>query len=207
MKKILSIDGGGIRGIIPGQVLVALEEKLQVKSGNPKARIADFFDFFAGTSTGGILTCISLCPSNNDPTTAKFSAQEAVDLYKEHGNKIFDLTIWERVANPWGVLDEKYNATALEQLLKEYLGDIKLSELLKPCLITAYDIDRRSSHFFNQHDCALLGEGADVVVRDVCRATSAAPTYFEAAQIKSCSGVSYPLVDGGVFANNPTLCA
>ena len=103
--------------------------------------------------------------------------------------------------------DEKYDATALEKLLKEYLGDIKLSELLKPCLIPAYDIDRRSSHFFNQHDCALLGEGADFLVRDVCRATSAAPTYFEAAQISSLSGVSYPLVDGGVFANNPTLCA
>ena len=72
MKKVLSIDGGGIRGIIPGQVLVALEEKLQERSGNPKAKVADYFDFFTGTSTGGILTCISLCPSDNDPTAAKF---------------------------------------------------------------------------------------------------------------------------------------
>jgi len=55
MKKILSIDGGVIRGIIPGQVLIALETKLQQRTGNPEARIADFFDFFAGTSTGGIL--------------------------------------------------------------------------------------------------------------------------------------------------------
>ncbi|MBZ9730896.1 patatin-like phospholipase family protein [Salegentibacter sp. JZCK2] len=55
MKKILSIDGGGIRGIIPGQIMVALERKLQEKSKNPDAKLADFFDFFAGTSTGGIL--------------------------------------------------------------------------------------------------------------------------------------------------------
>ena len=57
-KRILSIDGGGIRGIIAGQVLVALEKKLQKRSGNPDARLADYFDFFAGTSTGGILTCL-----------------------------------------------------------------------------------------------------------------------------------------------------
>ena len=56
--RILSIDGGGIRGILPGRVLVALEEKLQEKSGNMEARIADYFDLMAGTSTGGILTCL-----------------------------------------------------------------------------------------------------------------------------------------------------
>ncbi|MGH2624424.1 MAG: patatin-like phospholipase family protein, partial [Sphingobacterium sp.] len=58
MKKILSIDGGGIRGIIPGMILVALEEKLKHKTNNQEVAIVDFFDFFAGTSTGGILTCL-----------------------------------------------------------------------------------------------------------------------------------------------------
>ena len=53
--RVLSIDGGGIRGIIPGQILVALEEKLQKASGKPDARIADFFDLIAGTSTGGTI--------------------------------------------------------------------------------------------------------------------------------------------------------
>ena len=57
--KILSIDGGGIRGIIPGQILVALEEKLQAKTNNPEARIGDYFDMVAGTSTGAILTALS----------------------------------------------------------------------------------------------------------------------------------------------------
>lgn len=207
MKKILSIDGGGIRGIIPGQVLVALEEKLQIRTGNPQARIADYFDFFAGTSTGGILTCISLCPSNEDPTKARFSAKEAVDLYVENGKAIFDVSVWQNLRTAFGTLDEKYDASALETLLEGYFGDLRLSQLLKPCLIPAYDIDRRVSHFFAQHDYAQKGDGADFLVRDVCRATSAAPTYFEAALVRSCSGVTYPLVDGGVFANNPALCA
>ena len=61
--RILSIDGGGIRGILPGQILVALEEKLQKKSGNTEAKIADYFDLIAGTSTGGILACLYLCQS------------------------------------------------------------------------------------------------------------------------------------------------
>jgi uncharacterized protein len=207
MKKILSIDGGGIRGIIPGQVLIALEKKLQAQSGNPKASLANYFDFFAGTSTGGILTCIYLCPSAADPTQARFSAQEAVDLYVENGDEIFDVPLWKKIQSANGTLDEKYDATELENSLQYYFGDLRLSQLLKPCLIPAYDIKRRTAHFFAQHDFATKGEGKDFLVRDVCRATSAAPTYFETALVKSLSNISYPLVDGGVFANNPALCA
>lgn len=207
MKKILSIDGGGIRGIIPGQVIVALEEKLQQRTQNPDARVADFFDFFAGTSTGGILTCIYLCPSKENPGKAKFSAKEAVQLYRKFGGEIFHTDLWQSIRSLNGMYDDKYNASALEKLLKEYFGDTKLSELLKPCIITAYDVDQRSAHFFAQHDYKSKGAGGDFYVRDVCRATSAAPTYFEVALLSSLSGVTYPLVDGGVFANNPALCA
>ena len=207
MKKILSIDGGGIRGIIPGQILVHLEAKLQEKINDPEARIAEHFDFLAGTSTGGILTSLLLAPSANDPQKARFSAKEAVDLYVEHGNEIFDLDIWQEVISGKGVLDEKYDEEPLVKLLNKFLGDLRLSQFIKPCLITSYDIERRKSHFFAQQDHFIHGDGGDFYVKDVCRATSAAPTFFETAQIKSLSGVSYSLVDGGVFANNPTLCA
>ena len=207
MKKILSIDGGGIRGIIPGQVLVALEKKLQAKSKNPEARIADYFDFFAGTSTGGILTCIHLCPDEEKPGKARFSAQQAVDLYVEHGSRIFDVSLYQKIKAANGILDEKFNAAAIEACLNQYFGDIKLSQLLKPCIITSYDIQNRAAHFFAQHDYLKRGDGGDFLVKDVCRATSAAPTYFEAAKVKSLSNVSYPLIDGGVFVNNPALCA
>lgn len=207
MKKILSIDGGGIRGIIPGQVLIALEAKIQQKTGNPEARIADFFDFFAGTSTGGILTCILLCPSDDDPKKARFSAKEAVELYIKNGNKIFDAGLWHKITSLNGIAEEKYEANGLENCLQTYFNELKLNELLKPCIITAYDIDRRETKFFAQHDFAIQGDKANFFIKDVCRATSAAPTYFEAELIKSISGVSYPCVDGGVFANNPALCA
>jgi patatin-like phospholipase/acyl hydrolase len=207
MKKILSIDGGGIRGLIPGQILVALEKKLQEKSKDPQARIANYFDFFAGTSTGGILTCLLLCPDEGDPKKPKFSAEEAVDLYKRYGDKIFQVSFLSSLLNYKSMFSEKYPANHLEEVLLTYFREKRLSELLKPCLITSYDIQERKTHFFASHDYPRKGDGGDFYLKDVCRATSAAPTYFEAALIKSISGVSYPMIDGGIFANNPSLCA
>src|SRR5512145_3175160 len=92
LTRILSIDGGGIRGIIPGQILVKLEEKLKIKTGDENARIADFFDLIAGTSTGGILVCAYLCPDGNVPARPRFTASDVVNLYLERGNGIFNIT-------------------------------------------------------------------------------------------------------------------
>jgi len=206
-KRILSIDGGGIRGIIPGQVLVAIEARLQERTQNPDARIADHFDFFAGTSTGGILTAILLCPAIDKPGRPRFSAKEAVDLYVKNGRKIFSGSLWHSIETLWGILNARYDVKGIEDCLHEYFGDLKLNELLKPCIITSYDIHRRETKFFAQHDPALLGDKANFYVKQVCRATSAAPTYFRTELIQSLSGESYACVDGGVFANNPTLCA
>jgi patatin-like phospholipase/acyl hydrolase len=204
--RILSIDGGGIRGIIPGQVLVALERKLRQFSGDPNRRIADAFDLIAGTSTGGILTCLYLCP---DLSTGKpgFSADNAVDLYLQYGDDIFDVGLFKSITSLGGLTDEKYSAAPLERVLRQYFGDLKLSQLLKPCLVTAYDITRREAKFFNSADVAVEGPGRDFYVRDVARATSAAPTYFEPANVVAFDSKVYPLIDGGVFANNPAMCA
>ena len=80
MKRILSIDGGGIRGIIPGMILVALEEKIQRATKNPNAHLTDYFDFFAGTSTGGILLSILLCPSDDEPTKQTTNVSGVVNI-------------------------------------------------------------------------------------------------------------------------------
>src|SRR5215469_10956358 len=205
--KILSIDGGGIRGIIPGQVLVALEKKIQKKYNDPNKRIADVFDLVAGTSTGGILTCLYLCP---DPATnrPRFTANDAVNLYLQNGDNIFDESIFRAIATVEGLAGPKYSADTLEKILKNYLGDLKLSQLLKPCLITAYDITRRQAKFFNQKDFAVEPQPQnDYLLRDVARDTSAAPTFFAPTNIQSLDQQVYPLVDGGVIAIHPTMCA
>ena len=208
-KRILSIDGGGIRGIIPGQILVILEDKLKAKTGNEDARIADYFDLISGTSTGGILTCAYLIPDLENPdqkNRPKFNARQVVDLYLKRGGDIFNVPLGHKLRTGGGIVDEMYPSSALENALDEYFGETRLSGLLKPCLIPSYDIKRRMGHFFTQHD-AIKNPGWDYLVKDVARATSAAPTYFECSNIKSLSEVSYPLIDGGVFVNNPTLCA
>lgn len=206
LTRILSIDGGGIRGILPGQILVALEDKLQTLDKNQDAKIADYFDLIAGTSTGGILACMYLTPISKKNKRPKFSAKKAVKLYLDRGDEIFDVSFWQKVRSVGGITDEKYSADELEEALDDYIEDLKLSELVKPCLITSYDIKRRKGHFFRSHK-AKIEESYDFLVKEAARATSAAPTYFEVARVKSIDKQVYPLIDGGVFVNNPSLCA
>lgn len=206
MKKvrILSIDGGGIRGILPGIVLSQLEKKLQKKVKDPKLRLSDMFDFMAGTSTGGILTLAYLTP--NKKNRPKLTASEAVNLYLDRGDEIFDTSLWQRLKSKNGIMDEKYDASELEEALDDTFGESKLSNLLKPCIISSYDIRNGKPHFFKQHK-AKKHEIDNFKVKDVARATSAAPTYFETARVKNDIGTPYALIDGGVFVNNPALAA
>ena len=119
--RILSIDGGGIRGILPGQVLVMLERILKKETGKADARIAEYFDLIAGTSTGGILACILLAPDDTKKRP-QFSASEAVDLYLERGDEVFDLSLWQRIKSGGGLLDEKYSADGLMEALERATG-------------------------------------------------------------------------------------
>lgn len=205
--RILSIDGGGIRGILPGQILVSLEEKLKNKSGDPSARIGDYFDLVAGTSTGAILSAAYVCPSDDGSPKPKFSAQEAVNFYLEDGDEIFDVGFWRSIGTLGGVNDEKYSADELERVLKSAFGDIKLSELLKPTCLVSYDVKRRLPIIFKQHTA--VEKKRDFKVRDLLRGSTAAPTYFEAARIYSLPPLKqkYVLVDGGIVANDPALSA
>lgn len=161
------------------------------------------FDFMAGTSTGGILTLSYLTP--NEDNRPKLKAKEAVGLYLDRGDEIFDVSFWQKVKSGGGITDEKYDASELEEALEDTFQDTKLSELLKPCIISSYDIRNGKPHFFKQHRSS--NEIFNFKVKDVARATSAAPTYFETARIKNDIGTPFPLIDGGVFVNNPALVA
>lgn len=203
---ILSIDGGGIRGVIPATVLAKLEEMIRAKRKD-EGSIGDYFDFIAGTSTGGILTCLYLTPSKADPCKARFSADTVRNFYLDHGEEIFDLSLWQRLKAANGLLDEKYSARELEKHLRKYLGNVTMKELIKPCLVTGYDVRQYRPVFFTQQDAG--NPSANYLIRDVARATAAAPTYFEAALPTSLDKIDNetPVIDGGVFANNPTACA
>lgn len=197
MYKVLAIDGGGIRGVIPGAILDHLEQKL----GRP---IADMFDLIVGTSTGGILAAGLTVPKGNGQP--KLSAADMLKLYAERGDEIFSRSFWDGLTSLNGLSDELYSEKPLEKLLKAYLGDAKLTDCIKPVVITSYDIERREPYFFKTTR-ARESRDRNHLLRDVARATSAAPTYFSPAPVKSLAArpTRRVLVDGGVFVNNPGL--
>lgn len=194
--RILSIDGGGIRGLIPALVLAELERR----TGRP---VSECFDLIAGTSTGGILALGLAVPGQG--SRPRYSAQDLADLYLKEGARIFDESLWRRITNPMGLRAAKYPSSGIEAVLGQYFGEARLKEALVEVLVTAYDLEKRDAFFYRRRR-ARADARYDVPMRVAARATSAAPTYFEPLL------VPWPddrdvLVDGGVFANNPALCA
>lgn len=206
--RILSLDGGGIRGVIPASVLAYVEAQLIQKTNNPNARIADYFDMIVGTSTGGILGCFYLTPAPaGSPVKSKYKASQGLDFYIQKGAAIFT----EAKRNSWFGLRQLINATRfspdnIEKIFREEFGDLKYSELLKPCIVTCFDMKSQNAVFFNSRERS--EKKREYFLCDVARSTSAAPTYFPPAFIKNLiTGDGLVNIDGGVFANNPALCA
>jgi patatin-like phospholipase/acyl hydrolase len=196
--KVLSIDGGGIRGVIPATILSEIENRTH-------ARVAELFDLVAGTSTGGILALGLVKPSAHDEDRPQYAADELVELYAKEGKRIFDRSLWHHFVALDNLLDEKYESKGLEAVLKDYFGDVPLSKALTETLVTSYELETREPWFFARHK-ARSKPGWDFPMRFVARATSAAPTYFEPEKLTATKPPG-GLVDGGVFANNPAMCA
>jgi uncharacterized protein len=185
--RVLAIDGGGIRGLIPALVLAELERR----SGR---RVVELFDLIAGTSTGGILACALCAP---DP----LPASELVSLYQEEGPEIFDRSLFQRIRSADGLLDEKYDGAALDRALERFLGHKRLSESRPDLIVPAYDTALPGPYFFKTAKAREAPAEHDFPLSLVARATAAAPTYFEPVQTGARA-----LVDGGVFAANPAMC-
>lgn len=135
----------------------------------------------------------------------KYTAEDLTDLYAKRGGEIFDRSFWRGVSSAGGLLDEKYGHQALVKLLKEYIGTRKFNEAFLPTLISSYDIERRKPYFFKSWN----DSAPQWPMWQVGRATSAAPTFFEPTNpINFRAGIEgHALVYGGVFVNNPALCA
>ncbi|XP_031736910.1 patatin-like protein 2 [Cucumis sativus] len=207
---ILSIDGGGIRGIIPGTILAFLESKLQELDG-PDARVADYFDVIAGTSTGGLVTSMLTAPNENNRPL--YAAKDLTRFYIEHGPKIFPQRnhFLSSAVNMFGkVMGPKYDGKYLRSLINRLLRDITLKETLTQVIIPAFDIKLLQPVIFSTLD-AKWDALKNPKLADVCISTSAAPTFLPGHefQTKDSKGNTrnFDMVDGGVAANNPTLAA
>ncbi|RDZ28289.1 patatin-like phospholipase family protein [Lysobacter silvisoli] len=195
MRRILSLDGGGIRGLVSCLWLDGVEHALQ-RAGKPDLRGS--FDLVAGSSTGAIVAAglaVGLAPA------------AMADLYRDHRHAIFPgmaQRLWTRAGQllEVGVSAPKYDARGLEDVLRAVFGETRLGQAQLPLMITAYDTISRAPVLFK----SFKPEHQDLPLWEVCRASSAAPTYFPAHAMQV-EGVDCALIDGGVVANNPTACA
>ncbi|MEO9199447.1 MAG: CBASS cGAMP-activated phospholipase [Antricoccus sp.] len=198
--RILSIDGGGIRGVIPATILAEIERR----SGRA---IADSFDLIAGTSSGGILACALALPDPQHPAKSRYSAADLASTYATYGPQIFHRDLLRTIITVDGIFEERYSDHGLKEVLLNYFGDAVLSDCRTDVLVTGYALQRRCAFFFRSAR-AQTDLSYDYALTDVARATSAAPTYFEPAEVTDrANAQSYGLIDGGVFANNPAMCA
>jgi uncharacterized protein len=232
--KLLSIDGGGIRGVIPAMLMADIERRT-------KRPIAELFDFVAGTSTGGILALGITKRHGSKPNVPQYSAESLVALYEDEGTKIFSEqeTLKDKILEASynqvrRVFEEmpdslhlpavdlsslrgpKYTDTGKLEVLKRYLGDDPIENSLQEVFVTSYDTEERIPIFFTSNTKAEDRDNPDfrklcshISLIEAAMATSAAPTFFPPYKLNTIHSDSghYSLVDGGIFANNPTSLA
>ncbi len=200
--RILSIDGGGLRGVIPLQIIRHIESITQKE-------IHKSFDLIAGTSSGGILTCALTFQDSEslEGDKRKYTLDEIEKIYVERGKKIFPskslLSIGNNSFKKW--FAPLYNPSSLESILYEFFGDARITNCMKRIFITSYDIHRNKPLFFTTRN-ATQSPDKNARLIDICRATSAAPTYFPTYRFTYDSENTI-CIDGGVFMNNPSLGA
>ncbi len=186
--KILSIDGGGIKGLYSSTILRHLEEKYE-------CNIGDYFDLLCGTSTGGL---IALALSLNIP------ASKICEFYRLEGPKIFPKQNKVIGFLKQALLNGKYSDIPLKKSLHQIFGDRKIGESNNLLCIPSYSITFADNYVFKfDHEEGELKRDNNIPYVDVALATSAAPTFFPLAEIEAFK--SNQFIDGGVWGNNPTL--
>lgn len=186
MKLVLSIDGGGAAGYIPALVLAAVE----ARTGRP---CADTFDMIAGTSIGGILA---------SALAARVPATQLVALLHDHAGEIFSTDLGHDIGSVDGLAAPKYSAAPLERYLAQVFGDKTLADVGAHLMVPTSLCGSDSRPYWFQS-----WTGPNFRLRDIARATSAAPYYFPPAQIRALDGEAFTFADGGLFANNPEVDA
>ncbi|XVF15580.1 hypothetical protein REPUB_Repub09cG0166500 [Reevesia pubescens] len=204
-QEFTNIDGGGVRGIIPGVILAKLESQLQKLDGDD-VRLADYFDVMAGTSTGGLITAMLAAPDGNGRPL--YSAKDIVPFYVKNCPEIFPqmsgMFAWAGKLSK-ALTGPRYDGKYLYKLIRDILGNTKLHQTLTAVAIPTFDIKKLQPTIFSTYQIP-IDPNIDALLSDVCIGTSAAPTYFPAYYFKN-NEDEFNLIDGGIAANNPTLVA
>lgn len=189
--KILSIDGGGIKGLYSAIILADFEEKF--------GKMSDHFNLICGTSTGGI---IALALSAGIP------AKKIVNLYKKNGPVIFPyMNKFQRGLNlvKQILISSKYSDYNLRSALKEVFEDKRIKDCKTNVLIPTSNITKGTPCIIKTDHNNELERDSEHLLVDVALATAAAPTYFPIQEISTMCDPGDQFADGGLFANNPSL--
>lgn len=181
MRKILAIDGGGIKGVFPASLLATVEDSIE-------GQIADYFDLVVGTSTGGIIALA---------LGLGFSSQDILNFYEDLGPKVFKGN--KLILALKRFLGTKYDKEPLEAALESEFGERKLGESKVRLVIPSLNLETGEVYIYKTAHHPRLEHDYQEKVVDIALATASAPTYFPAH--RSANGV--PLIDGGTWANNP----
>jgi len=198
-KRILSLDGGGIRGALTLGFLEKVEEIVRKKENNPNLRLCDYFDLIGGTSTGAIIAA---------GLSIGMTASEINDLYLNIGDKIFGKKrSW--LLNPFKRYKAEFDFKPLEEELKKVFGDITIgSNKIKTglCIVTKRADTLSTWPIINHPNGKYFNHNKGMLLRQVVRASAAAPSYFIPQKIDVGFGEVGAFIDGGVsLANNPAL--
>ena len=193
--RILSIDGGGIRGIFPAAFLAGLE--LRFLGG---ASVAERFDLIAGTSTGGIIA-IGLAAGLTGAELSDLYTRRGCEIFPPGGNGLFS-SAERRIRDFWQLFQYRYDREALMAMLIELLGHRKFGQARNRLCIPSFDGRYGEVYIFKTpHHPDFRKDGSELMTK-VAAATAAAPTFFQPLQDNG-----YTFVDGGVWANNPVMIA
>lgn len=193
LYKILSIDGGGFRGLIPAIWLTAIERATRCCSS--------IFHMLAGTSTGAIIACGLSIPSAANSTTPHYTARDIVDLYTRHASEIFTPATGRRVIYRWLTQSSRYSRTGRERIFNRYFCGALLCNSLTDIVVPVVQADHIRTHLFTRYD-SRNGNIRPTPIVDILMSTTAAPTYFRPHTYDYAA-----YVDGGVQMNNPTAAA
>lgn len=209
--RILSIDGGGLRGVVPITILSEFKSRLQLYSGKD---IWQCFDLIAGTSTGGLITsAITLRNKNVNVSTAKYTLNDILNIYINRGKEIFPQHSW--IGNlrhdVKDIFRPTFNEKGIEKVFRDVLGDSCISDCLTKIMVCAYDLNNNIPLFFKSIDNE-TNKALDAQLYDICRATSAGPTYLPTYRFNYPKNPNTELphrncIDGGVYVNNPSMAA
>jgi patatin-like phospholipase/acyl hydrolase len=183
-RRILSIDGGGIKGVFPVSFLAAIESTLGIDS------VANYFDLIAGTSVGGIIAL---------GLGLGFNARALLDFFNANGSVIFPSSFVPTSTVRLWFGGERYSPAPLRKALEETFGNKTLGDSKVRLLIPSFDATSADIHVYKTRHNPRLRTDHTLKAVDVAMATAAAPTYFSGYD----SQQSITLVDGGVWANNP----